>query len=906
MGLDEVRKVVQPELDQDFDALYEEFVEETGQKDVVEFLLHLHDFGLISEALITQLADDSTFAKQRPTPNTGEPVVAAADPASTELAERGEASDPDDDDRTPILEHEHVSAPVPAEPAKPVLPINWDAAGEDDDEDWDEATVLKKVDDLLTMTETAKHGPSATNPSAPVVFRPPHTIQPQENEPEPVTKSRLDAGLGVIDLQEEDASQGGGHKRTSFRRRDGKLEETDAFRRQRRRTRIQPDKPVGPHDSRYVMLGMVGEGAMGTVLLADDRSLRRKVAYKEMSPDIADQPPLASKFLLEAQITAQLDHPNIVPVYDLQGIDAYTMKLIKGETVEQQLNDIRERLKSKRPLEHDQSLDARLEMFIKVCEAMAYAHSRGVVHRDLKPENVMIGEFGEVYVMDWGIAHVMPGDFDEPVQVEGIVDEGDLIIGTAGYMSPEQADARTDELTGASDQYALGLILFELVGLGHAVSGKNAMHIITRHQLGEVDRLVHLTREPIAPELAAIVRKATQEKVADRYPSVTHLADDIRRFLRGDAVTARPDNPWQALVRFSGRHRQATLLAVASVLTASVFFVMLIGVYTWFALSQAAARQQAVSNLTSTVGRQASVVDGQLLRMEGLLLILSTTSEDMLTIGEPMTSTLYMAEDFDSKTNRPPDTEQGKHYQMPVSLQHSAFVLSKSTDPNVKYDTLPRLLPMNRHFNKVLLRSKSEDAAQSNSKLARRTLANVGVPITWAYIALESGAYNVYPGHGGYKDDFDARTTPWYKRGARADGPVWSSPTNDDDGEDGMVVPCSIGLHNAAGELLGVAGIDVDFEYFTKELMPIEPLAGTDVQTYIVDAEGRILIDPTMENPAGRRVFPIEEVVTAITNKRSGGYHEQGDELTVYTRMSSLDWYYVVRGPADEMLAAMR
>src|SRR5690606_29621012 len=147
--------------------------------------------------------------------------------------------------------------------------------------------------------------------------------------------------------------------------------------------------------------------AMGEVYIARDTLLNRNVAFKTMDPTVAADPGLAERFLIEAQVTAQLDHPSIIPVYALdieRGRKAYAMKLIRGQTLEDYIHATRAFYDRGVEPDADFGLDARLELFVQVCNAVHYAHTRGVVHRDLKPENVMVGAFHEVIVMDWGIA----------------------------------------------------------------------------------------------------------------------------------------------------------------------------------------------------------------------------------------------------------------------------------------------------------------------------------------------------------------------------------------------------------------------------------------------------------------------------------------------------------------------
>jgi serine/threonine protein kinase len=326
---------------------------------------------------------------------------------------------------------------------------------------------------------------------------------------------------------------------------------------------------------RYVVVGVAGRGGMGTVHVARDVDLRRHVALKELGDDVAHDRTARARFVREVQVTAQLDHPYIVPVYSLEvatgGRPAYAMKLVEGRTFSQLIADTRAAHERKSALDDDLLLAARLEHFLKVCDALAYAHVRGVVHRDLKPANLMLGRHNEVYVMDWGICRLIgaqpvegPAQAADPLVDLGRVGETAFgsIVGTPLYMSPEQAPGRHADLDARSDQCALGLILFELVTLARPFNGRTVVDILQQAAAGARAPVTHAFGEAIPIELVAIVERATASDPARRYPSVEDLADDLRRFLRGEAVVARPDTHWQKAVRTVARHRQAAAVVV--------------------------------------------------------------------------------------------------------------------------------------------------------------------------------------------------------------------------------------------------------------------------------------------------------------------------------------------------------
>jgi serine/threonine-protein kinase len=231
--------------------------------------------------------------------------------------------------------------------------------------------------------------------------------------------------------------------------------------------------PTGEKLGRYVLLGEVGQGGMGTVLRVRDPELGRDLAIKLLRGECRDHPEMLRRFIEEAQIGGQLQHPGIVPVHELgqlpDGRPFFTMKLVKGRT----LADLLAERASPR---HD--LPRFLGVFEQVCQTVAYAHARGVIHRDLKPANVMVGAFGEVQVMDWGLAKVLVGEGRRDrrangapasairtvrTEAAGAASQAGTVAGTPAYMAPEQALGTVDQLDERSDVFGLGAILCEIL-----------------------------------------------------------------------------------------------------------------------------------------------------------------------------------------------------------------------------------------------------------------------------------------------------------------------------------------------------------------------------------------------------------------------------------------------------------
>jgi serine/threonine-protein kinase len=323
---------------------------------------------------------------------------------------------------------------------------------------------------------------------------------------------------------------------------------------------------------RYTLSRLHATGGIGRVWLARDASLGRDVALKELRPERAGQPVVWGRFLREAQVTGQLEHPGIVPVYDLGRRPAdqapfYTMRFVRGRTLAEAAQAYHQRRQhgAAGPLELRELLTA----LIGVCHTVAYAHSRGVLHRDLKPQNVVLGDYGEVMVLDWGLAKVA-GEADGDSALVAVEADGGAageqtvagqVLGTPAYMSPEQAEGRLDLLDARTDVYGLGAVLYEVLTGQAPFSGPDTTAVLRRVVHEPPPRSV-VSGVPRA--LEAVCLKALAKRPAERYASVRELGSDLQHWLADEPVSAYRD-PWTTwLTRWGRRHRTlAAVLAVA-------------------------------------------------------------------------------------------------------------------------------------------------------------------------------------------------------------------------------------------------------------------------------------------------------------------------------------------------------
>ena len=694
----------------------------------------------------------------------------------------------------------------------------------------------------------------------------------------------------------------------------------------------------------YEFIGELGVGAMGEVHIVQESFLRRKVALKFIRTDRANDRSHA-RFVREALITAQLDHPNIVPIYnyevELDGNPAYTMKWIKGRTFEEILDEC------KREVDYGQDLGApdlfeRLDLFIKLCEAMYYAHSKKVLHRDLKPANVMVGPFGELYVMDWGIARVIgqedlsetSGVTDDAVDLkgDGFDTQDGAIVGTVAYLSPEQARGEIAGLRPASDQYALGLILFELVTLNKGIPRGKLEDMLRRAQRGQMAPFVHYSpSEDVSKELEAIVRKACGFVPEDRYPTMEALVEDLRRYLRDEPIAVYQDPPLTVIMRWVSKHRLQAFALVVSVIIAGLGTSLYSLTREQNIREHNLVREQEIEEalqvrnrrlgqLMADGARQANDIAQEMLHLQGLLRELTASAQSRLLYANTLANQqVYQHTDFRNPSTAPRDLEMSERYQLAIStdepvVKRAPGVLGTASILQKEIQLVSLSLIFKGIFAQSLPKIPNDDGALDTA------IRVTGTPLVWSYVALKEGIHVAYPGKGAYGDDYDARQRPWYQDSIEHRTPTCLPPYEDSLGQ-GLLLPCTLSVRDQNDNLLGVAGIDLSRRHFSQSSLAFRSsLAEKKVESLLITIDGKVLASHNSELNVGEKL-DSESVLKEIKAGRAGYsiihptegiVHHIRDplapptgDLFLFQPVGDNGWVYVVRGAARDLLTSL-
>jgi len=368
-------------------------------------------------------------------------------------------------------------------------------------------------------------------------------------------------------------------------------------------------------EARYRLVRRINRGGQGDIFLAVDRALNREVAIKRLQKRYAYSPEFQARLLLEAEVAARLEHPSFLPVYfagfDVSGRPYFVMRYIEGDSsLKSRIQEFHSQAAKLLPDEHAQGLRKLLRHFVDVCYAIAYAHDRGVVHRDIKPANVLVGHFGETYVVDWGMVKFTgrPVNADpqakEPlIPARGLDPEITIGGGTLLFMSPEQIDRLP--LTPATDVYSLGVTLYVLLTGQDAYSGSSREEIEDLIRRGEY-RKPREVESRVPPALEAVCEQAIKRRPEDRYAGAKELARDIEDWLADRPIAVYPE-PWPQRARRWARNHRPAVVGLSVLLITSILSLIVSGVLLM--------REQARTELNFGLARNAVLRLVQLARI---------------------------------------------------------------------------------------------------------------------------------------------------------------------------------------------------------------------------------------------------------------------------------------------------
>jgi hypothetical protein len=640
----------------------------------------------------------------------------------------------------------------------------------------------------------------------------------------------------------------------------------------------------------------LAEGGMGKITRAFDRRLGRVVAIKETLDASLHQ-----RFDREVRITARLQHPAIVPIYEAgtfpDGSMFYAMRLVPGSNLHDALDaapTLADRLKL-------------LPHLRAVVDALAYAHANRVIHRDLKPGNVLVGEFGETVVIDWGLAKELDRDHDDVVEMLPIPGKNltriGSVIGTPSYMSPGQAAGTPADAT--DDVYALGAMLYQLLAgtVPYRDLHDSADAVIAATIAGPPTPLAQLAPEAPA-DLRAIAERAMARAKVDRYPTAKELEDELARFEAGQLLLSREYSLRELAVRWLRRHRRAAIVGLVGVV--AVIALAIVWTRARRAEDELAIRDrgQRVTAVYTDVARQAAKIDHQLSQLEIGLEGLATAASWALAGPEPVEPQLFFVEDFADEHRRPLDFGTPSSYRWPVSVEHPVVAVAPGVDRAAVLPKIRRLAPLRDHIRDMVASAAGDPSGLDPNALLRSRVS----PIDYAYVDLAEGVHYVWPGIAALRGNYDVRDASFYnaskdRRGTRW-GPAYIDSTTDLDGDD-LVMPCTKGVWSPSGEFLAVAGVEITVTKLVDTSMRL-PKRET-IRTSLVTKDGHKIIDSTLARKNYTTTgqdeavvfgeFDLAEIAAAIRDNKEGVREltHQGRPIVVaFTKLDALDWYYVV------------
>jgi serine/threonine-protein kinase len=685
---------------------------------------------------------------------------------------------------------------------------------------------------------------------------------------------------------------------------------------------LEKDLELHSVHENYDLKQQFSEGAQGIIRTAFDKALKRDIVIKSLKSDEIEERAREDEnlFVSEARIMAQLDHPSIIPLYGLHcGTENklhLAMKHIHGKTLQKYLQDIvslyeREGIEK---FDEKRSIITRLEYLIKVCEAVDYAHCKGVIHRDIKPENIMIGNYGEVYVMDWGLACLIdPEKFSDDDHLTEVGNHSkNQLVGTPCYIAPELI--RGGECSPQSDIFSLGMILFEIVALEKAVPGDTVNDVLKNIVNWNYRPFKHrFLRGKLPEDIKAIIAKAICEPPSQRYKTAKDMAADLKLYLMREETAARPDNTFRRYMRAMINHKMLTSIVILSVLlglagsTAYSF-------YTQNALMrQQEEREAMLTHLQHGVAQRASEMEKIFFYFKTQLSNVAYRAGSILSGKSGEDAKIYSWKDFKKIATAPPDYVYSPAYGTAISLDYGVFKPGpgvKATDQVSK-----KIIALRTMFKHIMFTSDSKFENQTKNDI-KKIIIDKGAPLSWIFIGLKSGSMLSYPGKV-YSENYDPRERPWYKKALKQKyGMSWSEPyrcivTSK------VLISCTQCVYDKSDVFQGVAGLDISLNYIQKHLFSNQTTPGS--KEYLLDKNGKIILssdfkDKQVKAGWGNDVLRLKDFAFLKQFKRAIRRRWVQFEGTKFNRkyifalnyIPSLGYYYVEQVSELELIKAYK
>ena len=621
-------------------------------------------------------------------------------------------------------------------------------------------------------------------------------------------------------------------------------------------------------------------GGQGFVSRATDLALGCTVAMKTLHTQYNDNPGAREAFINEARITAELDHPAIIPIHGLFGDSQnglhLAMKLIEGYTLDKFLQRIAAIYNSNGIRRYDErkSLRNRIDILLRVCDAVSYAHHHNIIHRDLKPGNIMIGKYRETYVTDWGIA----AHLDETAHLE-------KVSGTPGYIAPEVITEKRADVR--SDVYSLGIILFEITTLSQAFADDELPVLLQKVQQGMHLPLRHRYKFHIDRDLAAIINKAIAVSPSDRYQTVRELAQDLRKYLAHEKISARKEFFWHKMTRWGVNHRRGMMLTTLTTLLLGAGSMA----YTLQKEFRTSVTQRHLDNAASAV--YINTLD------------VANDIEQRISNIEHKLETLQMHMRFDDlkiKTPAPDGnyfrTLEQIHAKPPETFVYSPEYKHRIDTENIFIFNIknPRLAPKNpaelQSTGEYMRKCMRDNLPEDSSLLTNRQ------PVQMIYLVLPDGTFACYPGIDKFATGYLPENRKWYKKALTQPGiPQWSAPYEDAFGNREKVTTCAIAVNNVHGKFIGVAAMDFSLPRLGSQLLENPSKYGKFVcEKMLIAPTGKILLRLPNPHKPNRAAFDNKDLIRRMLSMRYGTLTDQSgghEHLLAFAAIKSLNILYV-------------